>query len=81
MSIPWSMFSPSLSLNRHQINLELFLQSQQDENINKVILKNEDVATLAARGSRDRCRLILYPDVIVCCNLRAKLLARYFPQH
>jgi hypothetical protein len=54
-----------------------YFQSRQDENINNIILKNEDVATLAARGNRDRCRLILYPDAIVCCNLKAKLLARY----
>lgn len=44
--------------------------------MNKVILKNEDVATISARGSRDRCRLILYPDAIVCCYLKTKLLAR-----
>ncbi len=56
----------------------LYIQSRQDENINNVILKNEDVATVAARGNRDRCRLILYPDAIVCCNLKTKLLARYF---
>ncbi|UJR25604.1 hypothetical protein I4U23_006948 [Adineta vaga] len=49
--------------------------SNQDENINKVILKNEDVITMSARGHRDRCRLILYPDAIVCCNLKTKLLA------
>ncbi|CAF0837740.1 unnamed protein product [Adineta steineri] len=48
--------------------------SQQDENINKVILKNEDVVTMSAREKRDRCRLILYPDAIVCCNLKPKLL-------
>ena len=52
------------------------LQSRQDENINKIILKNEDVVILATRGNRDRYRLILYPDVIVCCNLKTKLLAR-----
>ncbi|CAF2314824.1 unnamed protein product [Rotaria sp. Silwood2] len=49
--------------------------SRQDENINKVILKTEDVVTMAARGHRERCRLILYPDAIVCCNLKSKLLA------
>ncbi|UJR23314.1 hypothetical protein I4U23_026328 [Adineta vaga] len=48
--------------------------SSQDENINKIILKNEDVATIT-RGSRDRCRLVLYPDAIVCCVLKTKLLA------
>ena len=31
---------------------------------------------MTTRGGRDRCRLILYPDAIVCCNLRTKLLAR-----
>ncbi|CAF3853963.1 unnamed protein product [Rotaria magnacalcarata] len=50
--------------------------SRQDENINKVILKNEEVATMSSRGHRDRCRLILYPDGIVTCTLKAKLLAR-----
>ncbi|CAF0805510.1 unnamed protein product [Rotaria sp. Silwood1] len=49
--------------------------SRQDENINKVILKAEDVVTMATRGHRERCRLILYPDAIVCCNLKAKILA------
>ncbi|CAF4021539.1 unnamed protein product, partial [Rotaria magnacalcarata] len=49
--------------------------SRQDENINKVILKNEEVATMSSRGHRDRCRLILYPDGIVTCTLKAKLLA------
>ncbi|CAF0848479.1 unnamed protein product [Rotaria sp. Silwood1] len=49
--------------------------SRQDESINKIILKNEDVATIGARGNRDRCRLILYPDAIVCCYLKTKLLA------
>ncbi|CAF2854630.1 unnamed protein product [Rotaria sp. Silwood2] len=49
--------------------------SRQDESINKIILKNEDVATLGTRGNRDRCRLILYPDTIVCCYLKTKLLA------
>jgi hypothetical protein len=29
---------------------------------------------MLSRGSRDRCRLILYPDAIVCCNLKTKLL-------
>lgn len=48
---------------------------RQDENINKIVLKNEDVVTMIGRSTRDRCRLILYPDVIVCCNLKAKLLA------
>ncbi|CAF0786571.1 unnamed protein product [Adineta ricciae] len=45
----------------------------QDENINKIVLKNEDVATFT-RGSPDRCRLVLYPDAIVCCYLKSKLL-------
>ncbi|CAF3537649.1 unnamed protein product [Rotaria sordida] len=49
--------------------------SRQDESINKIILKNEDVATIGTRGNRDRCRLILYPDAIVCCSLKTKLLA------
>ncbi|CAF3551510.1 unnamed protein product [Rotaria socialis] len=49
--------------------------SRQDENINKVILKSEEVAIMSARGHRDRCRLILYPDGIVTCTLKAKLLA------
>ncbi|CAF0970487.1 unnamed protein product [Adineta steineri] len=48
---------------------------RQDENINKIILKNEDVARMISKSSRDRCRLILYPDVIVCCYLKTKLLA------
>jgi len=39
-------------------------------------LKNEDVVTMIGRSTRDRCRLILYPDVIVCCILKTKLLAR-----
>ncbi|CAF1103919.1 unnamed protein product [Rotaria sordida] len=55
--------------------------SRQDENINKVILKTEDVVIMTARGNRERCRLILYPDAIVCCYLKVKLLAspKYMP--
>jgi len=50
--------------------------SRQDDKINQLILKNEDVATMSERRSRDRCRLILYPDAIVCCTLKSKLLTR-----
>jgi hypothetical protein len=31
---------------------------------------------MVERGTRDRCRLILYPDAIVCCNLKSQILAR-----
>jgi hypothetical protein len=31
---------------------------------------------MSSRKNRDRCRLILYPDAIVCCNLKTKLLTR-----
>lgn len=54
----------------------LDFQINQDENINKTILKNEDVVISIGRGTRDRCRLVLYPDAIVCCTLKSKLLAR-----
>ncbi|CAF0916742.1 unnamed protein product [Adineta ricciae] len=49
--------------------------NKQDENINKVILKNEEVIVKSSRDHRERYRLVLYPDAIVCCNLKSKLLA------
>ncbi|CAF0838380.1 unnamed protein product, partial [Didymodactylos carnosus] len=45
-----------------------------DENFNKIILKSEDVVILVDRGGRLRCRLFLYPDSIVCCTVKQKLL-------
>ncbi|CAF3181711.1 unnamed protein product [Rotaria socialis] len=62
-----------IKLYDYALKCKLF-GSRQDESMNKVILKNEDVATIGVRGNRDRCRLILYPDVIVCCCLKTKLL-------
>lgn len=44
--------------------------------MNKIILKAEDVVVDMGNKNRDRCRLILYSDAIVCCNWKTKLLAR-----
>ncbi|CAF4152517.1 unnamed protein product, partial [Rotaria magnacalcarata] len=42
-----------IKLYDYALKCKLF-GSRQDESMNKVILKNEDVATIGVRGNRDR---------------------------
>lgn len=51
-------------------------QSRQDETINKVILKEDDVGVLTNKGTRERCHIILYPDALIGCILKTSLLTR-----